>query len=177
MSRGPRVLVVGTCGAGKSALAAQLARQIDAPHIELDAFKHGPNWTERSVEEMRERTAAAVEGRDRWVVDGNYAEVRDLLWPHATRLVWLDYPKHVVMWRVISRSVKRVVTRRELWNGNVSDWRRWGDPEHPIRWAWDSYAANREQYERVTRLPEWAHLDVVRLRQPSDAKALLGLPG
>jgi hypothetical protein len=174
---GPRVLVVGTSGAGKSVLAARLARALGGPHVELDAFQHGPGWSQRSVEELRERTASAIAGQDVWVVDGNYGDVRDLLWPQATTLVWLDYPRAVVMSRVVRRSVVRVVTRRELWNGNRSDWRRWGDPDHPIRWALSTHAANRSKYETLLALPEWSHLEVVRLRRPADAKALLSLNG
>jgi hypothetical protein len=170
---GPRVLVVGTSGAGKSRLAARLARALGGPHIELDEFQHGPGWSQRSVEELREQTAAAIAGRDVWVADGNYSAVRDLLWPGATTLVWLDYARPVVMARVVRRSLVRVVTRRELWNGNRSDWRRWGDPDHPIRWAWRTHAINRATYEGLVTLPEWSHLDVVRLRRPAEAKALL----
>jgi adenylate kinase family enzyme len=174
---GPRVVVVGTSGSGKSTFAAQLARAMWATHIELDAFKHGPNWTERNEEELRRLTAAAVEATGTWVVDGNYSEVRDLVWPRATTLVWLDYSKPLVMARVVRRSVTRVVFRQELFNGNRSDWRMWGDSEHPIRWAWSTHAANRERYQRLTALPEWSHLDVVRLRRPREAKALLSLNG
>jgi adenylate kinase family enzyme len=174
---GPRVLVVGTSGAGKTALAARLARRLGGPHIELDEFKHGPNWSERSAEEMRARTAAAIAGADVWVADGNYEEVRDVLWPRATTLVWLDYSRSRVMSRVVRRSITRVVTRRELWNGNHSDWRMWGESSHPIRWAWRTHAANRAKYERLASLPEWSHLDVVRLRRPRDARALLSLAG
>jgi adenylate kinase family enzyme len=174
---GPRVLVVGTSGAGKTALAARLARRLGGAHIELDEFKHGPDWTERSAEEMRARTAAAVDGVDVWVADGNYIEVRDVLWPRATTLVWLDYSRSRVMSRVVRRSIARAVTRRELWNGNRSDWRRWGDPDHPIRWAWRTHAAKREEYEHISALPEWSHLEVVRLRRPREVKALLSLTG
>ena len=171
------MVVVGTSGAGKSRFASRLARATGARHIELDAFKHGPNWTERSQEEMRRRTAEAIGAADTWVVDGNYTEVRDVVWPRATTLVWLDYSKPLVMSRIIRRSLGRVVMRTELWNGNRSDWRRWGDPTHPIRWAWSTHAYNRVRYESVTALPEWSHLEVVRLRRPREARALLFLNG
>ncbi|MGH9049412.1 MAG: hypothetical protein ACRDY4_06770 [Acidimicrobiia bacterium] len=177
MSIGPRVLVVGTSGSGKSVLAARLARALGGPHVELDEFQHGPDWSQSSVDELRDRTAAAIAGRDIWVVDGNYSDVRDLLWPRATTLVWLDYSRPVVMVRVVRRSVVRVVTRRELWNGNRSDWRRWGDPDHPIRWAWRTHAANRMKYEGLVTLPEWSHLEVVRLRRPAEARSLLSWTG
>jgi adenylate kinase family enzyme len=44
MKLGPRIAVVGTSGAGKTTLSARLASRLDCPHVELDAFQHGPNW-------------------------------------------------------------------------------------------------------------------------------------
>lgn len=152
---GTRVVVVGTTGSGKSTLAASLAASLGVPHVELDALHHGPGWTERQPDELRALVAAAVAG-DGWVVDGNYDSVRDLVWPRATDIVWLDYPRRVVMWRVVRRSVVRAVTRRELWSGNREDWRTWLRPDHPIRWAWTSHARRRAEYEALSAGdPRW----------------------
>jgi hypothetical protein len=48
------------------------------------------------------------------VTDGNYGGVRAMLWSRATHLVWLDYERPVIMFRVIRRSVWRAIDRREL---------------------------------------------------------------
>lgn len=53
-----------------------------------------------------------------WVSDGNYREVRDLVWGRAQVLVWLDYPLALIYWRLLCRSLRRIFTREELWNGN-----------------------------------------------------------
>jgi adenylate kinase family enzyme len=168
---GPRVVVVGSSGAGKSTLAAQLAARLDAIHIELDAFQHGPNWEQATPDQLRERTAAALEA-ERWVCDGNYETVRDLVWGRADTLVWLDYDRPVVMARVVRRSVRRAVTREPLWNGNRERWQRWADPEHPIRWAWSTHARRRSELADAIARPEHAHLQVVRFRRPRDARFL-----
>ena len=55
---------------------------------------------------------------DGWVVDGNYSVVRDLVWDRADTVVWLDLPRLVVVRRITTRSIRRVVWREELWNGN-----------------------------------------------------------
>ena len=84
-----RIVVVGISGSGKSSLATALARMLDCPHVELDALHWGPQWSERSAEEFRALAEAAVSG-SRWVVDGNYQAVRDIVWPRAQLVVWLN---------------------------------------------------------------------------------------
>lgn len=174
MKLGPRIAVVGTSGAGKTTISARLAARLDCPHIELDAFQHGPNWLQATVEELRERTAAATVG-DRWVCDGNYEAVRDLVWGRANQLVWLDYERPLIMMRVIRRSVWRAITRKPMWNENREDWRTWADPEHPIRWAWTKHGERRRKYPDLLRQAEYAHLQVLRLRHPRETTRLLAV--
>jgi adenylate kinase family enzyme len=81
-----RVVVVGTSCAGKTTFARQLATALKAPHVELDALYWGPNWTPVPMERFR-AAAAAVTAEPRWVCDGNYAMVRDVMWRRATALV------------------------------------------------------------------------------------------
>jgi len=54
----------------------------------------------------------------------------------------------VVMRQVLWRSFSRALSKRELWpgTGNKELFRRWLDKEHPIRWAWDTWAQVHERY-------------------------------
>jgi len=53
-----RINVKGTSGSGKSTFAAELARRLDLPYVELDALHHGPNWSEPTDEGFRARACA-----------------------------------------------------------------------------------------------------------------------
>ena len=57
-----RIVVVGTCGSGKTTLAAQLAQRSAVPHVELDALHWGPNWAPVETEVFRTGTEAALAG-------------------------------------------------------------------------------------------------------------------
>ena len=94
-----RVNVVGTSASGKSSLALALAARLGVPYVELDALHWEPNWREAPNEVMRERVAAAI-AAEAWVVDGNYAAVRDLVWASVDTVVWLDLPRLTVMWLI-----------------------------------------------------------------------------
>ena len=112
-----RIIVSGTTGSGKTTVSKRLAELLGLRHVELDAYRHGPNWAETPDALFRENLRAALSG-DRWVADGNYSLARDVVWSRAATLVWLDYPINVVMWRLFWRTIRRGVTRQELWNGN-----------------------------------------------------------
>ena len=80
-----RVSVVGTSGAGKSTLARSLAARLGASFLELDSVNHQADWVPLPTPEFRRRVASVVAG-ERWVIDGNYSKVRDLVW--AGRTPW-----------------------------------------------------------------------------------------
>ena len=161
-----RIVVVGTSGAGKTTFAGELARLLDAPHLELDAFRHGPNWTETPDDIFREKISDALSGQD-WVVDGNYSVARDIVWTRATTIVWLDYPFNVTFWRLIRRTISRYVKRAELWNGNREDLRGVLFARDSLFvWAFRRHWSRRKSYPRAFAQPEYAHLDVLRFRSP-----------
>jgi len=158
-----RVSIVGSSGAGKTTFGHKLADELNAPMIELDAIYHQAGWTVLSDQAFRLEVAEATTG-SRWVCDGNYGVVQPIVWERATDVIWIDPPKAIVMAQVISRSVARAVTRRELWNGNRERMRTWIDAEHPIRWAWSQYDRRRVEYPQRFARAENAHLRVHRLR-------------
>lgn len=166
-----RVLVGGIPGAGKSTLARRLAARHDLPYVEMDALFHGPGWTERPT--FVEDVAAAI-GQERWVIDSvGYASVRDLVWDRADTLVWLDLPRWQVMPRVVRRTVRRVVLRTELWNGNREGPGAWRDPEHPVRLAWSEHGSRRAMVAERVADPRWAHLEVHHLRSAREVRRWL----
>jgi adenylate kinase family enzyme len=109
-----RVVVFGTTGSGKSWLAERLADRTGLRTIELDALFWGRDWQPAPVELFRHRVECETR-EDGWIVVGNYGQVRDLVWRPADTLVWLDLPLPLVMGRLLRRTLKRAVTREELW--------------------------------------------------------------
>ena len=172
-----RVSVIGTSGSGKTTFAGELARRLAARHIDLDAINWQAGWRDLNVqdpEEFRRRVAEAAADED-WASCGNYSKVRDIILGRATHLVWLDYPKPLVMARVLRRSFARAWTGEELWpgTGNRERFSRWLDKGHPIRWAWDTYADRRARYAAMLQDPALAHLERHHVTRPWEADALI----
>jgi len=170
-----RVSIVGTSGSGKSTVGAALARALDVPFVELDAINHQPNWVQLPVGEFRVQVEE-IASAPGWVIDGNYSSVQDLVWERADTVVWLDYPRCVVMAQVIWRTLSRIVRRTELWNGNRESWRSFLtlDPEESvIVWAWMHVASNHDRYLAESLDPGRPGLRFVRLSNRDEAAALI----
>jgi hypothetical protein len=163
-----RILILGRTGSGKTTLARQLAAAIGVPHVELDELYFGPDFSTVPLSVLRERTSAAIAG-DRWVTDGNKSAVRDLVWPRADTVIWLDYPLAVSLWRL---------GRRALWRTSVLKAQaaeRDGKAGLPSQFlsaakgvltALRSHKGQRREYPRIFAKQENQHLAVVRLRSP-----------
>ncbi len=170
---GPRCVVVGTSGAGKSTFARKLASRLRADHVELDELHWDANWTEREQADFEARVAARTAG-ERWVVDGNYSSVRHVTWARATDIVWLDFSRAVVWSRVIRRTFRRAATRETLWAGNRESLARALFAKDSILlWSFTTYGKNRTKYAAASTSGEHPHLRWHVLRAPREAERLL----
>ena len=174
-----RISVVGNSGSGKTTVARAIAGALGVPHLELDAVFHQPGWQPLDTEEFRRVVSDFTDAEtnaDGWVVDGNYSRVRDIVWGRADTVVWVDPPRHRVMRQLVARTLRRMATGAELWNGNREQWRFLFklDPEESIiLWAWTRHGTYRQRYLAAQSEPENAHLTFVRLRTQAETAALL----
>ena len=172
-----RLIVVGTSCSGKTTLARELSRILRAPCIELDSIHWKPEWQPRPAEEFRQIVSDVVAG-EKWVIDGNYSRVRDIVWPRGTTIIWLNYPLRVVLWRALCRSVKRAATQEELFSGNRESFRKsFFSRESIILWVISSYRRRRQDYRRTLDNGDYPHLRVIELRNPSQAETLIASLG
>jgi adenylate kinase family enzyme len=170
-----RVSVVGNSGSGKSTVARELAGILGVPHLELDAVFHQPGWVPLPEDEFR-RAVGAAAARDCWVMDGNYSAVRPLVWARADTIVWLDLPRRTVMRQVVWRTLRRAVSRQELWNGNREPLRNfltWLPEESIISWAWHNHGKYQDRYAAAAADPANAHLTFIRLASRRDITRFL----
>lgn len=179
-----RIIVIGTTSSGKSTLAKGIADKFNLDFIELDALHWEPNWKEADIGAFRERVETVTssergmsENQSGWVVAGNYHVVRDLIWPKAQAVIWLDYPFHVVFWRLLTRTIQRAVTRELLWGTNRETFwthlKLWS-PDSLFHWLFKTYWRRKRETPILLSFPEHEHLELIHFKHPREAEEWLG---
>jgi len=172
-----RAVVIGTSGSGKTTFARALASMLGVPHIELDSIHWLPGWTPRDHDELRGLVKEAV-SHDRWVLDGNYRGLRDLIWPRATAIIWLNYPFSLVFWRSLRRTLKRIVQRQELYSGNRESFRQtFLSRNSPLWWVITTYPRRRRDYRALSDKGVFPHLSWIEFQSRDQAEAFLAWLG
>jgi adenylate kinase family enzyme len=174
MSRFPyqRIIVIGVTSAGKSTLAEALAAKLGLTFIELDALYWEPGWVSAAPEVFRQRVSEAVAAPG-WVMAGNYNVVRDLTWPRAEVIIWLDYRLRTVFWRLLTRTLRRIWTRELLWGKNRDNlWHHlklWSQ-ESLFHWLFKTYWRRKREIPQFLAWPEYAHLKLLHFKTPKETE-------
>jgi adenylate kinase family enzyme len=109
-----RVLVIGSPGAGKSTLAAEVARLTGLPLVHLDQLHWSAGWVESTKAEMEAKVREAI-ARPRWVIDGNYGGTLPLRLTRADTVIDLDLPRWLCVFSIVRRAIShRGRTRSDM---------------------------------------------------------------
>ena len=165
-----RVNVIGSSGSGKTSVGRAIAAKLGLPFIELDEIHWGryPNWRMPADDEFRLWVKEATSG-DRWVVDGSYSRTRDIVWARADTVVWLDLPFVVRLWRVLRRTISRMITREPLWGIQRETFRAaFFSRDSLLLFMIRTERRRPRLYREWLARPEYRHLEVVRLRSPHE---------
>ena len=166
-----RVVVVGTSCSGKTTFARCLAGRLGTRCVELDSLYWGHAWTPRT--DFEQQVRLEIQG-PRWVIEGNYSSVRDIIWKRSTAIVWLDYSLVRVLSQAVRRTLRRVVFRERLYGGNRETIRRaLFDIDTPLWLVVRTYRRRRREFPKLFDRREYRHLKMIRLRAPAAAKLLL----
>jgi hypothetical protein len=129
------------------------------------------------IDVFRKRVTRAVEG-DGWVIDGNYGGrgARELVWPRADTVIWLDPPLGVIFARLLERAVRRIRSGEELWpgTGNRETYRnQFLSRESLFIWALRTHLRRKRQYRELFARSEYAHLQVLHFHRAAEVESWL----
>ncbi len=145
----------------------ELARRTGLPVVHLDLLFWRPGWTAAPKDDAERDLARAVQG-ERWILDGNFLPsdwVPDDRFARADTVVFLDLPRRVCLWRVLSRRLRdRGRKRPDLPEGCAEGF----DPGL-IRWIWSYSATDRPRVLGLLGKLR-ANTTVHHLRTPADVE-------
>jgi adenylate kinase family enzyme len=166
-----RIALIGPSGSGKTTLGRWLETGFDLPFIDLDDLHWCPGWIEAPLADFR-RDVDRLTQAPRWAVAGNYAEARDLIWPRADTLIWLDLPLTEVLWRSTSRAVRQWWTAEPICNGNRQTLAQLLiGRDSLIGYTLLTFPRRRLEWPRLLAAPEFRHLSQFRLRSHAEVAA------
>lgn len=106
-----RVHVLGASSSGTTTLGAALARELDGPHLDTDAYFWEPTdppfTTKRPEPERIALMEADMAGHPAWVVSGSLMGWGDVFMPRFDLAVFLHVPMETRMARLLARERER----------------------------------------------------------------------
>lgn len=97
-----RIILIGSCGAGKSTLAKQIHSLTGLELIHLDQLYWKPNWEEPAKKEW-EQIVKSIVNKNSWIIDGNYSGTMDIRIARADTIIFLDINRWICLYRVLKR--------------------------------------------------------------------------
>lgn len=177
LSQCQRIIVVGTSGSGKTYVAKAIARKLGIKYICNDALIWQANWISVPNDKRLPGFEKATDCQA-WAIDGNVASTHRpenaLLLERADTLVWLDLPRRTIGPQLFWRTVRRSITREELWHGNRESFRlSFLSRDSIFIWSFKTFKLNRQRYAAMMNDPQWSHLNWIRLTRKREVNRWL----
>jgi adenylate kinase family enzyme len=163
-----KVLVIGSCGAGKSVFSRRLGAITDLPVIHLDQHFWRPGWVEPSKDVWAAQVEELLQS-DSWIIDGNYSRTMELRLGYCDTVIFLDFPRYICSLRVMKRYLKyRGRTRPDI---------AAGCPERIdlefVKWTWNYPKRSRPGVlDRLERVRD--RVSIIQLTTRREVEHFLG---
>lgn len=126
---------------------------------------------------------AAVEaaGREEWIIDGHYRDIRHHVWKRSDLVIYLNFPLLVIVTRIGRRFLRkrrdRLLSRG---NGPSPGGAEISQANKPVSASWSKRLermiktlSERKEYAQILVSGDYAGLDVLELRSPHEARRFL----
>ncbi|MEH0579501.1 topology modulation protein [Streptomyces sp. B21-108] len=100
-----KVAIVGCGGSGKSYLARELGKILDAPVTHLDAAFYDDEWNALPMDKFAELQRDLV-AKPRWVIDGNYNSTLQVRLEACDTVILMDVSTISALYGIFSRQLR-----------------------------------------------------------------------
>lgn len=162
-----KILVIGSCGAGKSTLARWLGTALQLQVIDIDSLLWNAEWVMTPEDEWRGKLKKLLH-RDSWILEGVQPELLELGLKDCDAAMFLDVPRAVCFWRALKRIFAYARHKRSDRARRCPLWVH----RQLMTWIWQY--PQRVKPEVIKRLAEQApHKPVLILRSQAELARFL----
>ncbi|RFZ78770.1 hypothetical protein DS742_11705 [Lacrimispora amygdalina] len=106
-----KILIFGSVASGKTTLAIKISEELSIIYYEGDCIAWGfPNEKryKRSDQEQKE-IIDKIDENSSWIIEGTYRESQKILYDLADKIIFLDTPLYIRIYRIIFRFIKQKI--------------------------------------------------------------------
>ncbi|OUM45686.1 adenylate kinase [Arthrobacter agilis] len=161
-----RVLFHGVTGSGKTSAAHAYAIATGVPEFSADDdLGWLPGWKGRPLEDQY-RIEATIAAQDQWVLVSAYSSWRDTILARTELIVFLDYPRWLSLGGLIRRTIRRIISKHPVCNGNTETLRRALAKDSIIAWHFKTFTRKRDAIKHIRADPSMP--PVLSFHRPRD---------
>ncbi len=141
-----RVLIMGNGGSGKTWLARRIADRLRHPVTHLDDIHWEPGgYGVARDRTLRDEMVAAAAEKDRWIMEGVYGQLVNMVLKRVTALIWIDLPEEECSANVKARGIQGGGTQTQF-IGLI----KWVAEYRTRTNNWNSFEAHARLYSAFT---------------------------
>ena len=142
-----RIYIIGNSASGKTSLAKRLSKILRIKIYDLDDFYWQKKFTKKRKPERVEKLVKKVTQGKMWIIEGVYSSCVTCSLDKADLIIWLDYPRRIITWRLLKRQIKR----REKLSSTIDF----------LHYAWDYYKKPTHKHSEKNESNRQKHLRIV----------------
>ena len=114
-----KIVIIGCPGSGKTTLANKLGTLLHVPVHHLDKIF----WTETDhiKQDIFVTKQEEIMKNNQWIIDGNFTKSIDTRLLQADTIIFFEFPKIILYWRLVKRYAKHFNTARPDMGGDKKD--------------------------------------------------------
>ncbi len=109
-----RIYILGNSASGKSNLSKRLSKVLHIKSYDLDDIFWSKKFSVRRDKKKALSMFNALTKKKRWIIEGVYSSYAKIGVGKADLVIWLDYPFHVIAWRLLKRQLAKRVSLADL---------------------------------------------------------------
>jgi adenylate kinase family enzyme len=162
-----RIYIIGNSASGKTSLANQLSKLLRIKAYDLDDYYWEKKFTRKRKPELAEKLVKKVTAKKRWIIEGVYSSCVSCSLDRADMIVWLDYPVHVITWRLLKRQIKKREKLRSTFDFIHYAWDYYKKPTHK------HHARNESTRHKHKTIVETYPAEIVHIRNKKELGVFL----